>query len=49
MCQGIIGINTINLPGEIDMYYNKFKNNIYSQNGEDGVLQEIIKELLKLL
>ena len=45
MCQGIIGINTINLPGEIDMYYNKFKNNIYSQNGEDGVLQEIIKEL----
>ena len=45
MCQEIIGINTINLQEEINMYYNKFKNNIYSQNGEDGVLQEIIKEL----
>ena len=25
--------------------YSKFKNNIYSQNGEDGVIQEITKEL----
>ncbi len=25
--------------------YLKFKNNIYSQNGEDGVIQEILKEL----
>ena len=25
--------------------YSKFKNNIYSQNGEDGVIQEILKEL----
>ncbi|MDC3404555.1 hypothetical protein OAY26_02450 [Acidimicrobiia bacterium] len=25
--------------------YSKFKNNIYSQNGEDGVIQEILREL----
>ena len=25
--------------------YSKFKNNIYSQNGEDGVIQEVSREL----
>jgi len=25
--------------------YSKFKNNIYSQNGEDGVVQEVLREL----
>ena len=27
------------------MHYDKYKKNVYSQNGEDGVLEEIIKEL----
>lgn len=27
------------------MYYDKYKKNIYSQNGEDGVLSQLIKEL----
>jgi len=26
-------------------YYNKFRNNVFSQNGEDGILEQIIKEL----
>ena len=25
--------------------FNKFKKNIYSQNGEDGILQELLKKL----
>ena len=27
------------------MYFNKFKNNKYSQNGEDGILKEILSRL----
>ena len=27
------------------MYYDKYKKNRYSQNGEDGVLAQLIKEL----
>jgi len=27
------------------MHYDKFKKNVYSQNGEDGVLQQLIIEL----
>ena len=46
MCQEIIGINIINLQEEINiMYYNEYKKDIYSQNGEDGVLKKIINEL----
>jgi len=42
----IIGINIINLRKESNfMHYDKFKKNVYSQNGEDGVLQQLIIEL----
>lgn len=27
------------------MYYDKYKKNIYSQNGEDGIIEQLIKEL----
>lgn len=41
-----IGINIINTREGINvMYYNKYAKNIYSQNGEDGVLEKIINEL----
>ena len=28
-----------------NLFYNKYRKNKYSQNGEDGVLQEILKRL----
>jgi len=45
MCQEIIGINTMNLQKNNIMYYNAYKKDTYSQNGEDGVLEKIINEL----
>lgn len=27
------------------MYYDKYKNNVYSQNGEDGIISKLIEEL----
>lgn len=29
----------------IDLPFNKFQKNIYSQNGEDGIISEILKRL----
>ena len=31
------------------MEFEKFKKNIYSQNGEDGIIEEILKRLAKSL
>jgi hypothetical protein len=34
-----------NQPGKIEMPYNSFAANSYSQNGEDGVLRKVLEEL----